>query len=867
MIRTVRLCTAALICLSLFSCHQKPVVEKEAQSDGLEKAMLQEFRMTQDPHLNTIPRERLMEAKQYMDRLIATGTGTITGRPSALGWQERGPNNVAGRTRAILLDKRDPSGNTVFVGSVSGGIFKTTNFTNSLPTWTVVNDFLPNLAISNIIQDPLHPDTLYATTGEGWFNIDAVKGVGILKSTDGGTSWNLMPSTTGFEYVQDMVIDNNGNFFVSLRNSSTTESRGVLRSTDRGTSWVRVLGLPLTGFGTGRAADLEVAANGDVYASLGVISRSEVYKSSFATNGANTGAPGTWTNITPTTPTATHRVEIVLAPSDPLRVYLLMQDSTTGEVQNMYRSVNGGSSWANLTPPSALNNGTNSQTWFNLIGAVDPNNANIIVVGGLNLARSTDGGDNWTTITTGASVHVDQHALVFDGSTKLICGNDGGIYYSTNINAATPVFLSKNTGYNVTQYYACDFHPTNTNYFLAGAQDNGTQKFVSAGLNATTNATGGDGGFCHIDKSDGQLQITAFTANNYNRSTNGGTSFSSLGSSINNNRGQFINPSDFDDNGKILYAGDDAGKYYCISGLNATPSAISVAVTAMGSRELTAVKVDPNNANTIWIGASFGSTAAPPVVIKLSNANTSSPTAVVTGSVVTSSNNSIAASTNISSIDIDPANANHILVTVSNFGVTSVFESTNGGASYSSIEGNLPDMPVRWGIFAPANAELNGSGGGTGGIILATELGIWTSSQINGASTNWIPNNNGLANVRVDMLRYRSSDNMLAAATHGRGLYTTTIPTTVTGIGGPQPNTRDFIRYISADASQLLIVTGGLNTRTMTVQLFDMAGKMIYDSQKSYGQTSIPVSGLPRGIYQLRVIGNNNEQYHRKFIK
>ncbi|HRG92195.1 MAG TPA: T9SS type A sorting domain-containing protein, partial [Chitinophagaceae bacterium] len=89
----------------------------------------------------------------------------------------------------------------------------------------------------------------------------------------------------------------------------------------------------------------------------------------------------------------------------------------------------------------------------------------------------------------------------------------------------------------------------------------------------------------------------------------------------------------------------------------------------------------------------------------------------------------------------------------------------------------------------------------------------------------------------------------------------------VTGIGGPPPNTRDFIRYISADASQLLIVTGGLNTRTMNVQLFDMAGKMIYDSQKSYGQTSIPVSGLPRGIYQLRVIGNNNEQYHRKFIK
>jgi len=131
MIRTACICTAALICLSLISCHQKQVIEKEAQSDGLEQAMRQEFRMTRDPQLNTVPRERLVEAKQYMDRLIAMGTGTNTGRPSALGWQERGPNNVAGRTRAILLDKRDATGNTVFVGSVSGGIFKTTNFVSN----------------------------------------------------------------------------------------------------------------------------------------------------------------------------------------------------------------------------------------------------------------------------------------------------------------------------------------------------------------------------------------------------------------------------------------------------------------------------------------------------------------------------------------------------------------------------------------------------------------------------------------------------------------------------------------------------------------------------------------------------------------
>jgi hypothetical protein len=379
---------------------------------------------------------------------------------------------------------------------------------------------------------------------------------------------------------------------------------------------------------------------------------------------------------------------------------------------NIFRSTNGGNSWTTLNAPSALNNGANSQTWFNLTGAVDPNNANILIVGGLNLARSTDAGDNWTTISSSATVHVDHHALVFDGSSRLINGNDGGIYFSANINAGTPTFSSKNTGYNVTQYYGCDLHPTSTNYFLAGAQDNGTQQFTNPGINATVTASGNDGMFCHIDQTNGNLQITSYQFNNYYRSLNGGstTPFTYL-SSISNDRGQFTNPTDLDDNSKILYCGDDPGKYYCVTNLNGTPSSLSVNAVAMGNMELTAVKVDPFSPNTIWVGASFGTPGLVPKVIKFSNANTASPTALTIATLGPITNAAV------SSIDVDPANANHIIVTLSNFGVSSVWESTNGGTSFLSIEGNLPDMPVRWGMFAPANAELNGTGGGLGGIL------------------------------------------------------------------------------------------------------------------------------------------------------
>jgi hypothetical protein len=829
-----------------------PEQKRNGETDGIEQAMLQEYRMTKDPQLGYIPRERLIAARQYMESIFSNGPTGI----SALSWQERGPNNIGGRCRAILVDKRDASGNTVIAGSVSGGIFRTTNFASPSPNWAPVNDFLPNLAVTAIIQDQSHPDTLFAGTGEGWGNIDAVRGGGIFKSTDGGITWALLPSTSAFEYVQDLAIDNNGNLYASLRNLTST-FRGVMRSTDRGGSWTQVLGAPLPGFATGRAADLEVASNGDIYASLGILSRSMVMKSSFSANGANTGALGTWTDITPITPTVTQRTEIVLAPSDPQRVYLLMQDSATSQVLNIFRSVNAGANWTTLAAPGALNNGANSQTWYNLIGAVDPANANILVVGGFNLAKSTDGGDNWSTITSSSSVHVDHHALVFDGSSKLLNGNDGGIYYSANISSGSPTFSNKDNGYNVTQFYAADLHPVTTDYLLGGAQDNFSLKLTSPGINSATVATGGDGGFCHIDQTDGQLQITSNTNNNYYRSTNGGASFSAL-SSINNDRGQFINPTDLSDLQKVMYCGDDAGKYFVINNLTGTPTGLQVSVPAMGTLEVTAVRVDPNANSTVWLGASFGAPSVP-IVSKLTNANTAAPVVAINTSL------SVPAGAAISSIDVDPSNTNHILVTLSSYGIASVFESVNGGSSFVNIEGNLPDMPVRWGMFAPANAQLNGSSGGNGGIMLATELGVWSTSITNGASTVWIPNNSGLANVRTDMLKYRSSDNTVVAATHGRGLFTAVLPTVITGVGGPS-NTKDFIKYISTASRQLIIVKGELNARTMTIVLFNLAGQEIYHRQHPYTNITINLNNLARGVYTLRCIGNNGETYYRSFI-
>ncbi|RYY97862.1 MAG: exo-alpha-sialidase, partial [Chitinophagaceae bacterium] len=379
--------TAAALCLALFSCTsgiRSHEAEEEAaeklEADGMELAIRQQFRATRDLTTNDVPTQRLLEAQQVRELMIATG------RTAALPWQERGPSNIGGRTRALIVDSRDATGNTVIAASVSGGIFKTTNFNATPVTWAPVNDKMSNLAVTALVQSRSNPNVMYAGTGEGWFNIDAVRGAGIFKSTDGGNNWTQLASTTTFEFVQDLVTDNNDNLYVSLRNS-TSDKRGVQRSTDGGATWTQVLGAPLAGFTTGRAADLEVASNGDLYATLGIFPDAGIQVSVWRSpaSGANTGNVGTWTDITPTGLANMDRAELAVAPSNPQRLYLVMANESDAQVSSTYRSDNAGATWTTVDAPTGVNNGTNSQNWYNLILAVDPTDADRVVAGGLHV--------------------------------------------------------------------------------------------------------------------------------------------------------------------------------------------------------------------------------------------------------------------------------------------------------------------------------------------------------------------------------------------------------------------------------------------------------------------------------------------------
>lgn len=767
--KPARLILAAGLFLSvlagLIPLFQSPFLasKKLPKTDRMDLAMEWEFKRTKDPALNRIPREEMLAAIAFRDAKLNSGLNTaVTG----LNWTERGPNNIGGRTRALWFDLNGGPGYTkVWAAGVSGGLWSTNDITVASPTWTKVDDFFDNLAVTTFAQSSSSPQTMYFGTGEGWFNLDFVQGLGIWKSTNGGTTWSQLASTnnSSFYYVQKIVIDGSGNVY------ACTRSAGLQKSTDGGISWTKILGSGVNGGVNDNAADVEIAPNGDIYCSLGIFSSGGIYRS---TNGGTT-----FTSIMPGGVSA-RRIELATCPSNSDTVYALFHSASTLNCDNIRRYSVASGTWTNCTVPTIVDQGNNSnftrgQAWYDLIATVDPNNSARLYIGGVDALRSDDGGATWTQMTTWSLfaapafginqlVHADHHAIVYapGSSSRAIWGTDGGVYYTTNADVTggtKPTFASKNSGYNITQYYSGAFHPSTTNYFLGGTQDNGSHKFTSAGVNTVTTVSGGDGGFTHIDHDNPLIQITSYTGNNFYVSTDGGNSFTAFSK---NDRGGFINATDYDNTNNILYGGDDAGAYFRWLTPSANGADAQVVVTNFGSGAVTHVAVSPITNNRVYFGLDDGT------VVMVDNAHTGTSK---TGTIIKA-----ATGAQVSCIAIDPANENHMLVTSSNFGVTQVSETNNAlqaTPTWTSADGNLPNMPVFWAMFDPRNADW---------AILATDLGVWSTDNLNGASTDWDPTNSGLANVRVDMLDYRSSDRAILAATHGRGIFTASIPAITT---------------------------------------------------------------------------------------
>ncbi|QSE97289.1 PKD domain-containing protein [Fulvivirga lutea] len=723
--------------------------ESLPKRDRPDLAYIQEFEMTMDPKLGYPPVQRQLEAFSKKQSILANKMDQLTAIPGVQ-WNERGPNNVAGRTRALMFDPNDNESKKVWAGAIGGGLWYNDDITDPTKKWVAVDDMLDNLAISSLAYDPNNSQIFYMGTGLGYTS--DIQGLGIWKTTDGGNTWSQLANTDkfNFHFVQKIEVTDESTVI-----ASTLE--GLYRSTDGGSSWNKVI--------DGRFGDVEIASNGMIIATQGVNSSGAIFKS--------TDDGLTWSNVTPQGASAT-RIEVAISPSNPNIIYAVADGGRDDQdVAWFKKSVNSGENWEDVTIPLYMEQDcsmgashfTRGQAFFDLILAVHPNNPSIVIAGGIDLHKSSDGGISWQPISywTGSFcddyVHADQHEITFRPGypNEAIFGSDGGVSYSANVgNSNNPEFDDRNLGYNVTTFYSVAIeNSVGSNYMLAGAQDNGTQKFTRAGVGSTLEATGGDGGFCFIDQDNPNYQITSFVFNSYRWSSDGGRTFTNI--SDDQSLGRFINPSEYDSESDILYGAGGLNQFTRITDITSSPSELETIEIELSSRQITTIKASPYTSNRLFVGVRVSGGEG--LIFSIDNAHTSTPSVTeITGNFEANPGGWV------SSIDVG-ATDDQLLVTFSNYGVSSVYETTDGGTNWISKEDNLPDMPVRWGLYNPENYDQ---------VMLATELGVWSTNSFSG-TPDWEPTNSGLANVRCDMLRYRESDGIVSVATYGRGVFTTNI--------------------------------------------------------------------------------------------
>lgn len=770
--------------------------EKEKYDNPMARDMEEAAKM-KDPALGYVPYTRMLNA---IDQTIArkdqlrmqnaqraTGSdpsSNYSGNPTPgflqtppLNWIERGPvydsvgpsngntrggantlgGHTSGRMRAILVDTlNDPTGNTVFVGSVGGGLWKCTNFLSTIPNWAPIDDRFNNISISSICQDPTNASIIYFSTGEPTDNGDRITGMGVWKSTNAGASFTQLPATLNFTRCFKVGCDASGNVYLACRITTipVVQNGGLFRSMDGGASWTDITPNNLDPNSSNSCTDFEFTTSGILNAMFGYRAPGNKVNHRYSLT-PTTVTPGTWLSSTGFRNSNTDAIRCEMAVSG--NILYAVTITTAYNTDSCYKSINGGVTWTkqNTTVmPGGLGNG---QGWYSISLAINPGNTAEVISGGLDCYRSTNSGSTWTKFTNWTTpqpyVHADHHFAMYwitGGQTRMYLGTDGGIFYSSN-NGST--FSSKNRNLGIKQFYSAAIHPAaGSVYAIAGAQDNGVHQLKNLGLSYSFEVTGGDGMIVHINQANPNIQFGSYVYNDYRISTNGGNTWSTR--TLSSSQGLFTNPFDNDDAQNIMYCSNGPlGNLRRWTGNTAGTTNSTITLPIGATTAIYSLKVSPYTANRLFIGTNDGK------LYRIENANT-----------ITSAN----AAANTTSIG-DPSfpagtivcvntgtDDNNLIVTFSNFGVNNVWITNNGGTSWTAIDGNLPDMPVRWALFEPGRNNR---------IYLATEAGIYTTEAINGASTNWVPETT-FPTVSTYMMKLRTSDSTIVVGTHGRGLWT-----------------------------------------------------------------------------------------------
>jgi photosystem II stability/assembly factor-like uncharacterized protein len=909
----IRMGLLAAMIVSAISCsrhHAGIVYSSEGFDEDVAARAAWEKQMLADPATGAIPdriraRELAFSATLPVHREPLMKNGSF--------WQSRGPWNVGGRTRAIAIDVTNE--NIIMAGSVSGGIWRSTDGGQS---WNKITGPTQDLSITCIVQNhrPGKTNIWYAGTGE-LIGTSASGGSafylgdGILKSTDGGVTWQKLSSTSygipqyynkPFDLVTNIAINEADTGDVVYASTGATLG-GIYKSANGGKSWSLIKGPGISP--NAYYTDVAVSKTGIVY---------------FTRSNDGT-AGGLWrstdgvisSNLTPAGfPGKYERVVIGIDPNDETTVYFLGYTPGYGKKEVDFRGVadyaslwkykyisgdgtGSGGRWTDLTANLPAFGGDfgnfNTQTGYDLYVRVKPGDSKTVFLGATNLWRSTDSFSTMNNISWigGYGVnttrpdyqlypnqHPDEHNLVFypSNASRMITTCDGGIFRTDNNSAASVSYTSLNNGYITSQFYtvAVDHATPNNDEILGGLQDNGS--FLTRSPDQQTSWTmpgKGDGSYCAIADGRTDYYVSSQLGKVYHEilGTDGMPNQWARVDPLGAKGQMFIDPFALDPNNqkRMYYVGkdriwrnDDVTQIPMHGKLDTNTvntGWLMLANTKDSTRQISAIAISHNPANRMYYATMDGK------VFRVDTATGANPTVRnITGTAFPNAY--------VSCLAVSPVDANKIITVFSNYNVISLFYSANGGTSWTNISANLEQFAngtgngpsCRWAAIMPVGNHF--------AYFVGTSTGLYSTDTLKGSSTVWTRQSpDEIGNDIVTMIDTRPTDGLVAVATHGNGIYTAHINFAYQ-VSGVDPNEVNQL-YSSFRIYPNPVVSGASLEMEFNVdqagfgsaEILDEEGRIVAVQEGlkiNPGQQKITMQlpGLKKGIYYMRFESGNH---------
>ena len=750
-----------------------------------------------------------------------------TEREKLGGWTNFGPNNIGGRTLSIAIDPTDTA--VIYMGSASGGLWKSTTGGIGTNAWTYIPTGFPVLGVSSIAINPNNHNEIFIGTGETYDYgssliglIDrttrGTAGIGILKSSNGGVTWTQSLNWT-FQSNRCVWKIAYNPLQTNTLYAATTE--GVYKSMNGGTTWNNVLPQLM-------AMDLLIhnIDTNIVFVSVGNLNSANkgLYTS------INSGA--TWSIVGGGLPANTQTGRIIISNYATNNDIMMCEVWNAGSTVGIYTSINKGVTWIHV---SAGTDVAQWQGWYANGILMQKGNNNKVIMGGVYIFNSTNFGTTFNNGNNG-NYHTDIHGIIGNplAPNKIYIITDNGLFRSGDF--GTNDFESCSDGYVTSQHYIGAVSTTNSTLALSGLQDNATAQYVNSLY--WNQEIGGDGLACAIDNSNDQIQYGCYEYMNIYKTTDAWVS--TITQSLNNNyyltglnTTAFLAPMVLcRSNNQYLYTGGDS----LVRTTNGGTSWNQIGPVPLDSGNvLLSIGVASTSIDTIYCGTAPNESNRPCRIFRSYNGGTSFTN--ITGTLPNRYPRQIT---------VNPTNSKEVYIAYSGFsGINGghLFKSIDAGNTWTDISTTLPDIPFHCIAVDPLIPNNLYAGCDFGCFVSYDDGATWTALDTGFPDV-----------VMVFDLVVSPADRNMLAFTYGHGAYRIALPSP-TGINPTAPYISNLSVYPNPAKDNLTISIENLKDGNIELTLLDMNGKVVINKNavatKGRNLITMDISNLKSATYLL----------------